>query len=349
MARLADITRESRIILKLLAAAGALVFIIFIAVNGVQIFQKIFFPPPPAPPKEEFGKLPRITFGIPSGPKPTFRINTVSGQLPVFSDRIDVYKILVPDPSLNALKNARENARSARFEKQETKVTDTIYEWQNDQGIIIRYNIITNNFDIDSDLTGNNYSTGEVFSRKDDAFRFVKNFLGSLNAYTDDIDQNQIKLTYYAINNRQLVEVPSQNQAQVLRVDLFQNSVSDNKLKIYYPDIDKSIMFFYIIVTPDDKRPEIAKGTFNHSIVDLKQSSTYPIKSANDAYRELQNGANSLVIKADKNATSFDVTDVSLGYYIGREGQQYLLPVFIFQGNGFVAFVQAVSDTSLSN
>lgn len=349
MANLADITRESRIILKLLAATGALIFIIFIAVNGVQIFQKIFFPPPPAPPKEEFGKLPRISFGITSGLKPTFRINTVSGQLPNFPDRIDVYKMLIPDPSLNALKNARDNVGNARFEKLETKVTDTIYEWQNDQGIIIRYNIITNNFDIDSDLTGNTYSTGEVFSRKDDAFRFVKNFLGNLDVSTDDIDPNQTKLTYYTVNNRQLIEVPSQNQAQVLRVDLFQNNISENKLKIYYPNFDTSIMFFYIVVSPDDKRPEIVKGTFNHSIPNLKQSSTYPIKSTADAYKELQNGVNSLVIKADKNATSLDITDVSLGYYIGREGQQYLLPVIVFQGKNFVAFVQAVPDTSLSN
>lgn len=349
MASLANITRESRIILKLLAATGAIIFIIFIAVNGVQIFQKVFFPPPPTPPKEEFGKLPKITFGVSSGLRPTFRINTVSGQLPTFPDRIDVYKILIPDPSLNALKNARENVGNARFEEQETKVTDTIYEWQNDKGIIIRYNIITNNFDIDSDLTGNTYSTGEVFSRKDDAFRFVKNFLGNLNVSTDDIDPNQTKLTYYTINNRQLIEVPSQNQAQVLRVDLFQNNISDNKLKIYYPNLDKSIMFFYIVVSPEDKRPEIAKGTFNHSVADLKLSSTYPIKSTTDAYKELQSGVNSLIIKADKNATSLDITDISLGYYIGREKQQYLLPVIIFQGRGFVAFVQAVPDTSLTN
>lgn len=348
MASLADITRESRIILKLLAAAGALVFIIFIAVNGVQIFQKIFFPSPPAPPKQGFGKLPRISFGISPGVRPTFTINTVSGQLPVFPDRIDVYKMVIPEPSLNALTDARQYVGNARFDKQETKITNTIYEWQNDQGIIIRYNIITNNFSVDSALTTGNYSTGEVFSRKDDAFRFVKDFLDNLNVTTDDIDPNKTKLTYYSVNNGQLMQVSSQNEAQILRVDLFQNNISDN-LKIYYPDFDKSIMYFYIAVSPIDKRPEIVRGNFTHSIINLKQSSTYPIINATYAYKELQDGLNSLIIKADKNSTSFEVTDVSLGYYIGREGQQYLLPVIVFRGNGFVAFVQAVPDTSLTN
>ncbi len=349
MANLADITRETRIILKLLAATCVLIFFLFISVNGVALFQKIFFPAPPAPPKEEFGKLPRITFGQSTGVKPEFRINTVSGQLPRLPDRMTVYKILVPDPSLNALKTARDNLKRARFEKQETKITDTIYEWQNDTDILIRYNIITGSFEVDSDLAGKNYSVGEVFSRKDDAFRFVKNFLGSINVNIDDIDPSRTKLTYYTISNRNLAEVPSQNQAQVLRVDLFQSDVSDDKLRIYYPDFDKSIMFFYIVVSPDDKRPEIVKGTFNHSIVNFKQSTTYPIKNADTAFKQLQNGIDSFVVKANKSATSFDVTDISLGYYIGREGQQYLLPVVIFKGKDFVAFVQAVPDASLSN
>lgn len=345
MAHLADIASETRIILKLLAAAGILVVVLFLGVNGFSIAKNLLFPPPPEPPKEELGKLPEIPFGKSLSALPEFKINTVSGQLPNYSDRTEVYKIKSQEPSLNALKTTREKLRRAGFDHFERKISDTVYQWQNSSGIFIRYDTISNNFEVDSDIVSKSFPLGEVFSRKDDAFSFAQRFLNNLTFEIEDIDPDKTTLTYYKLDGIDLAEVSSQNQAQIVRVDLFQKNIGEKNTKIYYPEIDKSMMYFYI-APQEDKRPEIVKGRYNHFNIDLSQHGSYPIKTSTQAFEELQRGINSLIATRKENPQSLEVTDVTLGYYLGTNNQQYLLPIFIFKGKDFTAYVKALQESS---
>lgn len=349
MATLATVTRESRILLKLLGAATVIIFVLFFFIKGADIFKKIFFPAPPAPPKEEFGKLPRILFPVQNTTKFDFQINTVSGTLPAFSDRVKIYKTKTNIPNVLALRNIREKMRSAEFLLGEQKLSDTTYQWSNKFGDTIRFDIYTNNFQINSDyLTNQSIIFQDVSVKKDSISRETSNLISRLGIDSTDINIDNPKITYLKIVDGKLLIAESQNQAQLIRVDYFQNDIQSDrgKQKIFYPQVENSTMYFIVGIIDDKLRTLEAK--FDHSIIDLTSAGTYPIKTTTDAFEELKAG-NAYIAQSSANQSIVDITDVSLQYYVGREAQSYLMPIYVFVGSGFTGYVQAIPDTSIQN
>ncbi|HVZ12320.1 MAG TPA: hypothetical protein VG965_04795 [Patescibacteria group bacterium] len=346
MAKLADVTAEIRTIGKILGISLAIITVIFLFFKGGEIFKNVFFPTPPPPPAQKFGRLPQVAFPGNSPTGLTFRVNTLTGKLPAtgslpgeIPDRMKVYKVKPAVSSLVALDGVRNNLQDVGFDTNETKLSDSIYQWNNSTGTNIKYNIINNDFGISS-----SYLTDPppaalfgVIAQKDGAYDSAIDFLQGINEDVSDLDQTKTTASYLKLDNGALVGASSLNDAQFIRVDLFQKSV-DN-YSIYYPGLTKSNMYF--IYRNGDNGPSIVEALFTHSEVNSDESSDYPIKTADQAFEDLSHG-NAYVITTQK-STSIDITDVSLGYYMGDEKQQYFLPIFVFKGDGFTAFVNAVS------
>ena len=129
------------------------------------------------------------------------------------------------------------------------------------------------------------------------------------------------------------------NEANFARLDVFQKNLDNHK--IYYPGLSESLMYF--IIKGSGFLPNVTDASFIHFIADSSNFSTYPIKTAEAAFEDLKQG-NALVFTNDKNAKLIDIIDVSLGYYIGDENQQYFLPIVVFKGKEFTAYVNALSQ-----
>lgn len=340
MAHLAEIASEFRIGLKLLAASLIVVTILFIFFKGGEIAKNLFFPTPPPPPEQKFGKLPPVTFPVQNPQNFEYKINTLTGRLPSFPDRMKVYKVKKKEPSLVALKSARDKLQPIGYTENESKVSEEEYQWTNSSGQTIRMNILTGNFKIFSNFLSEppELISGNV-TRKEGVYDSTSKLLENLGIETEDLDQDTSTLTYLKVENGTLVKAQSRNVANLARIDLFQKNL--DTYKIYYPGLSESLMYF--IIKASSFLPNVADASFAHFIADSANSSTYPIKTAEAAFEDLKSG-DALVFMDNKDAKLIDITDVSLGYYIADVNQQYFLPIVVFKGKEFTAYVQAVSQ-----
>jgi len=349
MAHLAQVASEVRIGLKLLAASLFVVAILFIFFRGGEIAKNLFFPTPPAPPEEKFGKLPTITFPDQNPQDYEYRINTLTGRLPSFPEacksyknslycQMKVYKVKKREPSLVALKSAKDKLQVIGYTENESRMSEEEYQWTNPEGQTIRMNILTGNFKIFSNFLGESPGslTGEAV-RKEGAFELIERLLENLGLETEDLDQEISTLTYLKLENGALIKAQSLNEANFARLDLSQKNLDNHK--IYYPGLTESLMHF--VIRSGSNLTNVVDASFSHPIADSSNFSTYPIKTAEAAFEDLKQG-NAHVIANDKNVKLIDIIDVSLGYYIGDETQQYFLPIVVFKGKEFTAYVQAV-------
>lgn len=338
MAKLADVTYQIRTILKVLAASFAVILILFLVFRGGQLFKNTFFPSPLPPPDEKFGHLAQISFPTQSQKTFEYRINTLTGKLPDFPDRMKVYKVLSEKPSLVALDSTRNLLKNTGFYQGETKISDSTYQWSNPLGSLIQLNLITKDFKISSNFLSSPPAllSGGV-QTKEGAFLSTTTFLEAIGEDIRDIDVNKSNVQYLKIDNGILVDAGSLNNAQFIRLDLFQKDV--NNYSIYYPDNSSSTMHF--IYKNQNDGASIVEANYFHYAIDANEFSDYAIKNADQAFSDLSNG-NALVFNNSPNSNPVDITDVLLGYYIGEENQEYFLPIIVFVGNNFKAYVNAI-------
>lgn len=346
MAKLADVTSEVRILLKILAASFIVITILFLFFKGGTILKNVLFPTPPAPPEQKFGRLPLIPFPDQQPVKLDYKVNTLSGNLNEFGNQMKVYKTKTVKPSLVALQTARDRLANLGFTDNETKVSESTYQWSQANGDRMQYNIINNNFNLITNFLAEPSPTtlGPAIIEKVDVYSNAMFFLEELGENTDDLNEEFSTLIYLKLVDGQLVQADSVGDAQFSRLDIFQNNI-DKNYKIYYPGLDESTMYF--IYRSNDSVPRIVNAAYVHTMADKSSSSTYPIITTQEAFDKLKAGKAIVFNKSGKSL--IDITDVTLGYYLGEENQPYLLPIFVFTGKDFTAYVQAVPSSSIED
>lgn len=345
MANLVTVTKESRLILKLGGVGAGLILLIYIFIQGGTLFRNIFFPKPPPVPLQGLGKLPHIKFPSPGTTGIQFTVNTVDGKLPVLPDRVNVYKLTVPEPNLLALETAKQTVDSANFVDNQTKITDTLYQWtQSRTGAILRYDIVTKNFTVSSNYLSNSLLASQSLMPAADQIKSdVMGFLQTMQANTKNIDVEKTKVEYLQNNNGVLVPAQNLGSAKYARVTLTQLDV--DTIPIIYDTPTESILTFVISYPVNNF--QVLEGQFYNHEPDLTQKSDYPIKTATQALEDLKNG-NAYMINP-LNLTKIDITNVELKYYLNRESKDFLMPVIVFSGINFTAYVEAIPPLSLEN
>lgn len=345
MANLVNVTKESRLILKIGGIGAGIILFIYIIVQGGTLFRNIFFPKPPPLPLQALGKLPHLRFPSTGSTGIQFTVNTVDGSLPVLPDRVNVYKLTHPEPSLLALENAKQTVDSEDFVDNQTKLSDTLYQWtQARTGIVLQYDIVTKNFSISSNFLSNTLLTSQNLMPSQEQIKSdIMGFLNSMQANTANINIEKTKVDFLENNNGTLIPAQNLGSARYARVTLMQQAV--DSIPIIYDTPNDSILTF-IVAYPGNNFEVLEGQYFNHE-PDLTQKSDYPIKTASQALEDLKNG-NAYMINP-QNLTNVDITNVELRYYLNRESKDYLLPVIVFSGINFTAYVEALPGTSLQD
>jgi hypothetical protein len=162
--------------------------------------------------------------------------------------------------------------------------------------------------------------------------------------FPTDIDDSKTKTSLYSIEAGVLVPVNKISDTKIVAVDFFQKDI--DKLPIYYEKGTSSTIDFW--VGKENVALEVVNVTFLHKNIS-NVFSTYAIKTAQQAYSELQGGKAFIAYK-DPNISEITIKNVSLGYYIGEADQNFLMPIVVFEGsNNFLAYVSAVRDEWIGN
>ncbi len=346
MASLHTVTEETKTIFRLLLILMVLTFVAFVVFRFGQQIKDRYYPTPPEPPTVLFGKLKPIAFPQNTTEKKlTYTIDTVSGDLPTFSDRINVYLIQKPQPNFLNLKRAEEKAARLGFPKQGSQISATDYIWTEILPPFRKlfFGTVSFNFYISSNFLTDQNLIQEFIGPIDTASTqtAATNLLTSIELFPNDIDITKTKTTLLSINNQQLVSATSLSQASLVRIDFFQKDI--NFLPIYYPNPPQSTLSFLFVGSRFNEK--VIQAEFNHFIVDTTQSATYPIKTAEEATKELKDGK-AYIASHFGDTTTIRITNVSVGYYMSNNPQDYLLPIIVFSGdNGFFAYVPAITDS----
>lgn len=346
MASLHKVTEETKTIFKW---GVILIVLAFVSVALFRLGVKIkehYYPTPPTPPTVLFGKLSPIVFPQNATQKKlTFLLDTISGTFPVFPDRVNVYTFQKNQPNFLNLKRTKEKAIKLGFLNQETAITNTNYVWAeiNPPFRKLFFDIISFNFSITSPFLADPSIIESLKGRIDSASAETSatNVLTNIGLFPNDIDITKTQTTLLSIEDEQLIPATSISKATLARVDFFQKDI--DLLSFFYPHPPQSTMSFLFVGGRFNET--LIEASFNHFYLDqTRSSSTYPIKTAEEAFKELQTGK-AYIASYFGDATNIRITDVILGYYMSDNPQDYLMPIFVFRGdNGFFAYVSAIKD-----
>lgn len=338
--------KETQTILKWGGISVLIIFLFLIGMRGATFVKDILTPP--SPPQASFGKLSPIPFPNQQKENITYTLDTLTGFLPNFSDRAKVYKIAPDQPTLLGLPKTREKVTQVGFKSQETQIAEDVYQWTYQDPSSqrrITINIFSSDFTLSSVfLTNPSLQTLTSSRQKDDAIEIARSFLVDMSLFPEDIDENKTKTSAYLVENNTLIPTSRISGAKIVRVDFFQKDLE--KMPIYYEKGVGSTINF--LVGKENNEQQVVEARYFHKNIS-QESSTYAIKSASAAFSELKQG---MAFVASKTAGIVEVSikKVFLGYYIGELGQEFLMPVVVFEGdNDFVAYISAVRDEWINN
>lgn len=331
----------------ILFVIGGILLLIILFRIGIIIKDRLY-PPEKPKPTVTFGKLPEIPFPdtIIDTTHFTYLINTTTGQLPDFPDRATVYQLAEPQANLLALDHINDLLFKLSYVNKPQQVSDELYKWSlaTPPFRTITFNTFTMDFDMMSQyLTDPDVLSAANIQDTATAISVAKDFLTQLQSFPDDIDESKTQTSIFAISGTTLNPAISLSKAQIIRIDFFQKDV--NKTSLYYPHPPYSTISVFVGSSKDGL--QVVEAHYYHKSVTNKNG-TYPIKTARQAFDELQKGQ-AYVASYNGNTQTISLRDIFLGYYISDQPQSYLMPVIIFQGdNGFFAYVNAITDEWIS-
>ncbi|MBI2268119.1 MAG: hypothetical protein HYU80_01570 [Candidatus Blackburnbacteria bacterium] len=307
-----------------------------------------FFPAPPPPPEVRFKKLPAIVF-TPKPGLPTFSysLQTPTGELPKFSSQATVHFMPTPQTSFLNLDEASRIAKYLGFPKEVTALSDVTYRFQHptvpsvlDINIVNRTLSLSYNLNQDTELLNLHPKSTE------DASQSARSFLNSASLLAQDLVQGRQTFEFLRSAPEALETVSSISQANFVRVNFWRQDY--NNLPILTPKIDRSTV--WLLVSGETYGPrQIVAGEYHYFPISQEQKSTYPIKTVQTAWEELTSGK-ALIISAPPTGGNIPIRRVYLAYYDSGTPQQFLQPVFAFEGdNNFRSFIPAITPEYYGN
>lgn len=317
----------------------------------------------------------------------TYISQTTSGELPVgLPDRLSVFPVLHPAPNFLNLDKAKAKITALGFTEgdgstpvKELQLQDPYYEWDERKDFNRRITFNINNFDFNlvSDYLSSLYVVNPQFLPDEKAaIKTVTRFLDKSGLTPNDLDLAKTNnkddslhyITFpelYAVQTdpqgTSLVRATSLSSTNVIRVELYQKDLEYDlitgeglefkpkihvKIPILYPHPPYSTMDFK--VASGQMQADVVEASFTHQNLDISNTTaTYRIKTPQVAWDELKNKKAYIAAYYGADSNIF-VKNIYLAYYLGNDPQDYLMPIYVFEGNnGFFAYVSAVTEDQL--
>jgi len=317
-----------------------LIIIALFIIYRVSIYVKnALFPPIIPPPTTEFGVLPPPFFAGSINKDFTFSIDTLSGDFPVFPDRVNIYKLSVHEPDILAIQRADSRMKSLGFAIGPEELTETVYRWRSNDNLnrSLVLSLKFPEFNLSSAyLTNPTILSASNVPSEEEAITKAQALISALSLYPKDIDSTKTITKLLDIKNGVVEEASKSSDIKLVNVNFFQKDIDD--IPIVYPQAGLSSMS----VTVGSGDTVVDARFFYQNIGE--ESGEYPIKTIDTAYEELVEG-NAIVIAHTGSDLDIKIKNGYLAYYVEGRQQDFLTPVYVFEGdNGFYAYVTAITD-----
>ncbi|MEK7526123.1 MAG: hypothetical protein AAB546_01445 [Patescibacteria group bacterium] len=313
---------------------------------GSSIYKRIFPAPPPAP-TVAFGKIPPISFPENKGlPQFNYTVETTEGSFPSLSQQTKVYYMPKLSSNLLALELARQKALGLGFVSEGEKVSETVYKFTNPRNASkMEINIVTGSFSISYDLASDTTPLSKRPPIAQTAESLVRTFLANGGTLPDDLT-GKAKYQFLKTEVQQLVPALSLSEANLIRISLFRKSLDD--LPSMPADPIKGNVWF--IVSGDTSRDkQIIAGEYRYFPLDETQASTYPLKTAGQAFEDLKAAKGYVASLGNNSDGNVVIRRIYLAYYDPNLPDNFYQPIIVFEGDrNFVAYVPAVTDAFIN-
>lgn len=337
----------TRRILKFGAIFIVAIILLRIIFNIIGSVWRKINPPAPAAPTVLFGKLPKLKFpeNNYSDKKLTYRLETIQGTLPTIPTIAKVYFIPNERPSLLGLEKATKQAMALGFKSESQQISEKIYRWDNGQApaTTLEININNNSFHQLYDYTNDQ----EVINSKDlptnqQAAQEAKSFLSGNGFLEADLATGSADFVYLKYSPPDITPVSSLSEADLIRVNLFRADLDG--IRILPPNPKKSLVSFLFSGIKTLGR-RIIEVNYNYYSIDRETFSTYPLKSIQIAWQEFQQNQGFISNLGENENGSIVIRKVILAYYDADEPQNFLQPIYVFEGDyDFIGFLPAIDS-----
>ncbi|MFZ5365941.1 MAG: hypothetical protein ACOZBZ_01480 [Patescibacteria group bacterium] len=328
-------------------AIALVVFLVFRFIWGItSAYLRKIHPPPPPPPTVSFGKLPKIDFPKKEGlPTLSFKLETIQGAVPKLDSISKVYFSVKPGATLLSLDRAKETAKKMGFSTNPQALSSKTYRFQTQTTppTSLDIDIITLNFklyyDFSSDQT---ILTEKKLPSNDQAISEAKSFLSSAGLLAQDLSLGKAQVSYLKYQAPNLMPAISLSEADFVKVGLFREDLGGLPILPENPK-EGSITFLFSGARAREKR--IVEINYNYNKIERESFATYPLKSAQTAWQELQGGKGFIASLGENTDGKITVRKVYLAYFDSPQPQNFLQPIFVFEGDrDFFAYVSAVDS-----
>jgi len=303
-----------------------------------------FRPPPPPPPNMAFGKLPTLKFPEkPIPPEISIKLETIEGDFPSLPTVGKVYFMPQKSAGFLDLTRAKQKAKAMGFNQEPEAITDVLYRWEKktDPPTSLQMNTNTGNFLIHYQYSEDqSLLESKNLPNQKQAAAEAKNYLSRRGLLPEEIANGTSQAIYFRFLPPDLIPAVSLSEANFIRLNLFRENLDE--LKILPPNPKETpISFLFSGSRKTSKR--IVEVKYIYHQIDREISATYPLKPVEKAWQELLDGQAYLAnIKKDFKGVIL-IRQISLAYFDSEEKQNFLQPIYVFEGDqDFMAFVPAI-------
>ncbi len=326
------------------------ILVIIILKLGFDIFIDYWekaHPKPPPPPTVSFNKLPALNF------PPTeqtfeveYQLETSTGELPDLGTQSKVFLSFYKRPSLLAQEKAKNEAAKLGFMDKSKVITEEDLRWDKQTQVnqTLEMNIYSGAFSFYFDWQSHKE---EILAAEppesQEAVNQTKNFLKRIERLEKDLEQGRFETEYEQIKGLKLSPALSLSEANVTRVNIFRQNIDETPVVTADPQKGIVSLLFSGIASINQK---IMEADFNYFPVNLEKIATYPIKTSAHSWEELKTGQAfiSRWLPLEKNKKQVIIRKIYLAFYDTWEPQDYLQPVFVFEGDDqFQALLPAIT------
>ncbi|EFK96012.1 hypothetical protein LDC_1966 [sediment metagenome] len=344
MATLTETAVAFRKIIKLSIFGLAVLIVFRLGLLAFNTYLKVAKPSPPPPATVAFGKLPKIVFPEKLHPELTLRLETPTGGTPNLGDRATILLMPQARPSFSALDEAKIVANKLNFKNQPIEITERRYRWESNEFLpsTLEMDIINGSFTLKRNWQADpTILSDKQLPGKEEAETDTINWLRQIGLGGEELNLGRIEITYLTFQSGQYIKAVSLSEADFVQTDLFRPDI--NEIPILTDDPSKGVIRL-IFSGSDENDKRIVQGEYNFFPVLTDQSATYPIKSASQAWRELQTRQGYIAAIGNNPENVISVRKIYLAYFDSTSPQGFLMPIIVFEGdNGFFGYVEAVT------
>ena len=347
MTTLTKAARYSRDAVKYGSIGLVLLVILVVGVLTLIAYLESRKPAAPIIPTVLFDKLPPIQFPSEKERPTSLSLQTIQGTVPEATSTAIVYQIPNKTGNLLAGQKAQQFAGILNFSPEPISKEANSYLFADAQypARSLDFDPITGNFilvyNLQVDDSPRNGDSLPADNSK--AVEEAITLLNSLGKFDNILSQGDKIISYYTFNGENYVETPNRFEAEFVRVDFMKAPINNFELKTAQPN--KSSVYVILSGRRSDKERVVEIG-YNFNPANRISNSTYPLKSSQLAWEELQNGGGYIANIGRDNNNSTIVRDAFIAYFDSGNYQEYLQPIIVFTGDrDFEAYVPAIDPS----